>query len=94
MKRVEVYKKTHDDWYPAFEMAGEKLVEVSFIQLNPWRPVEERVWLVCVWGDDDFGMEREFKPDEENLARSIFLNVIEEEYVDVKFLLSLGFVSA
>ena len=48
MKRVDVFKKTHDDWYPAFEMDGEKLVEVSFIQLTPWLPVEERVWRVCV----------------------------------------------
>lgn len=34
MKRVDVFKKTNDDWYPAFEMDGEKLVEVSFIQLT------------------------------------------------------------
>ena len=94
MKRVDVFKKTNDDWYPAFEMGGEKLVEVSFIQLTPWLPVEERVWRVCVWGNDDCWMERDFNPNEENLAWSIFLNVIGEEYVDMKFLLSLGFVSA
>ncbi len=94
MKRVDVFKKTNDDWYPAFEMGGEKLVEVSFIQLTPWLPAEERVWRVCVWGNDDCGMERDFSPNEENLAWSIFINVIGEEYVDMKFLLSLGFVSA
>ena len=94
MKRVDVFKKTNDDWYPAFEMGGEKLVEVSFIQLTPWLPVEERIWRVCVWGNDDCGMERDFNPNEESHAWSIFLNVIGEEYVDMKFLLSLGFVSA
>ena len=56
MKRVDVFKKTNDDWYPAFEMGGEKLVEVSFIQLTPWLPAEERIWRVCVWGNDDCGM--------------------------------------
>lgn len=75
-------------------MGGEKLVEVSFIRLTPWLPAEERIWRVCVWGNDDYGMERDFNPNEENLAWSIFLNVIGEEYVDMKFLLSLGFVSA
>ena len=94
MKRVDVFKKTNDDWYPAFDMGGEKLVEVSFIQLTPWLPEEEREWRVCVWGNDDCGMERDFAPNEENLAWTTFLNVIGEEYVDMKFLLSLGFVSA
>lgn len=94
MKRVDVFKKTNDEWYPAFEMGGEKLVEVSFIQLTPWLPVEERLWRVCVWGNDDCGMERDFAPNEETHAWTIFLNVIGEEYVDMKFLLSLGFVSA
>lgn len=94
MKRVDVFKKTNDDWYPSFEMGGEKLVEVSFIQLTPWLPAEERIWRVCVWGNDDCGMERDFNPNEENLAWTTFLNVIGEEYVDMKFLSSLGFVSA
>ena len=94
MKRVDVFKKTNDDWYPAFEMGGEKLVEVSFIQLTPWLPAEERIWRVCVWGNDDCGMERDFQPNEERLAWTTFLTVIGEEYVDMKFLSDLKFVTA
>lgn len=88
MKRVEVYKRTTDDWYPAFTSSEGDLVEVSFLQLR------EDGWRVCVWGNDDAGMEKDFPHDQENSAFCCFLEVIGMDDVTVDSLVKLGFVSA
>jgi hypothetical protein len=92
--RVEVFKRTQDDWYGNYKVAGDQrvsdLVEVTFMNLYPGS--ESPAWRVCVWGNDDFGLERDF--DNEAWAWNIFLQVIGMEFVNQQGLRDLGFVSA
>ena len=90
--RVEVYKETNEDWYPCYEIEGisEMLVRVSFLSLGH----DSTEWRVCVWGADDFGMEKDFKKDEREQAWTCFQNVILLQYVNVRNLVDMGFVRA
>jgi hypothetical protein len=54
-ERSDVRRPTSDDWHPT---ARDGTVKVTFVELSTGQ------WRVCVWGDDDCGMERDFGPDE------------------------------
>lgn len=94
--RVEVFKRTQDEWYGNYKIVGDQrvsdLVEVSFINLSPNVSPGEPNWRVCVWGNDDLGMEQDLENETE--AWNIFLQVIGMDYVNRDKLLALGFVSA
>ena len=94
--KVEVFKKTQDDWYGNYKIVGDcrvsDLVEVSFMSLGPSVLPGQKNWRVCVWGNDDCGMERDFEDETE--AWNIFLQVIGHQYVNRVSLINLNFVSA
>jgi hypothetical protein len=87
MNRVDAFKRTSDEWYPNYH----ELVKVSFCQTGPYPP-ENGDWRVCAWGNDDFGMEKDFRDREE--AWACFLAVISLNDVTVDRLRELGFVPA
>lgn len=96
--RVSVFKRTSEDWYPSYSLKefnrgvpSQRLVEVIFTTTGP-APPHNGLWRVCVWGGDDFGMEKDF--DKENHAWGCFLQVIGMEEVSQKVLLFEGFVCA
>lgn len=90
---LKVFKQTKDDWYPSFKIAGDvryaDLVLVSYIELVP-----SGEWRVCVWGQDDMGVELDFPPYERVKAWDVFISIIEKEYVEYAYIKSLGFYSA
>ena len=93
-QRIEVYKYTSDNWCPSFELdnpygKGELLVRVSTMPLMT--DGDDR-YRVCVWGEDDMGMERDF-PDSVDAA-DMFNRVLRLKDVTMSSLESLGFVSA
>lgn len=56
--RIEKMMRTSDDWHPNFP--GE-YVRVNFIKLRPGCAGQFLGgYRVCVWGDDDEGMEKDF----------------------------------
>lgn len=80
--RIDVFKRTNDDWYPPYRLTGEKeqrLVEVSFMNLSNGE------WRVCAWGGDDMGLERDYSNEGE--AFNVFLQIIGKEYVDTRMLI-------
>lgn len=89
---VSVFKETEDNWYPSFEIKGDArykyLVEVSYLELS------DGMWRVCVWGQDDMGMERDFEPYERMKAWEVFISIIEQHYVSYNFIKDLGFYGA
>lgn len=86
--RCEVFKITSDDWYPSYKLEDKtKLVQVSFMQI-----LLPSSWLVCVWGQDDCGMEKFFGT--ENEAWCTFLRIIGLEDVTMSELTKLGLTSA
>jgi len=56
------YIKTKENWYPTVE--GN--VRVS------WLGLSNGGWRVCVWGGDDFGLEKDFSHVERQMARQLF----------------------
>lgn len=92
MTACSVFKKTSDDWYPNYiTTCGLLLVVVTFKATGPI-PKDNTEWVVCVWGNDDCGMEKFFTNEKE--AWTTFLAIIEMETVSMSELTKLGLVSA
>ena len=91
--KIDVFKITSDEWYPSFKLnGGEKsLVEVSLTQTGP-NPPTLGEWRVCVWGEDDIGMERDFL--DELSAIFCFMKVVELEDVTFDSLEQMQFKQA
>jgi len=70
------------------------LVEVSFLQFitTPLNP--DPGYRVCVWGNDDCGMERDYLSTEFDDAEQMFHEVIAMERVNKSALEEWGFVYA
>lgn len=62
MKRQNVFKLTNDDWYPNYENNTVRLQYIGLLSDGKYR--------VAVWGNDDFGFEKDF--DTESEAISMF----------------------
>jgi hypothetical protein len=88
MNRVDAFKRTSGKWYPNYHLENHELVKVSFCQDQ----AGPRNWWVSAWGNDDFGMEKEFQDREE--AWACFIEVISLDDVTVARLRELGFVGA
>jgi hypothetical protein len=91
--KIEVFKATEEDWYPSYDLGVEKmkLLRVAFMPLRAWKDNPEQ-WRVCVWGADDFGMEKDFIHKDE--AHRAFTYIIELDLITVDELKSIGFVYA
>jgi hypothetical protein len=89
---VVVYKPTPDNWYPSYYCQGIplKLVCISFnkIELD-----NDYLWRVSAWGDDDFGLCKDFDKNQENSAWNCFCIIIGLDVVSIKDLIDLNFVS-
>ncbi len=90
------WKKTEDNWSPSYGLAdlgawiaGNVSTEMVKVSLYP---PYEGVGLsrVCVWGADDFGMERDFP--EATDAHRVFIHIIQLSFVNKADLLKLNFV--
>ena len=100
--RVEVLKKTNDNWCGSYTVAGwpsstgPGTVEQMFVEVifngNIAYATEAPLYRTCVWGNDDCGME--FDSHLEGEVWNKFLQVIGMDSVDMVALRELGFVSA
>ncbi len=90
-----VIKFTDDNWHGNYEIEeyqtikNVKLVEVSLLYLIPPNSEKPDMWRVCVWGNDDFGLELDGEDYEK--ARDLFLKVLNMEKVNKEPLNQLGF---
>jgi hypothetical protein len=96
--RIVVFKRTADDWFSNYKIEGDArvsdLVEVSFLKTGGLSNIGE--WRVCIWGNDDMGMERDYTDDEAGkvAALAMFMKVISWKFVDIVMLNDEGFVNA
>ncbi len=83
-------KPTRDDWCGNFP--GNQ-VQVSIYCNNEY---EGEIWhRVCVWGNDDCGLEQDFfGEDQEEKALEVYAKVMNLDYVDFKILKEMGFYGA
>ena len=96
-ERMSAFKRTHDEWYGNYKIANDArvsaLVEVSLIKMPKYKdsPIG---WRVCVWGNDDFGMERDYNDTDKDSAVAMFHQVISWDFVNIGQLKTNGFVHA
>ena len=95
--QVDVFKVTSDDWCGSYAIDGwhkgalrQMLVIVSFCMTGP-KPPHDGDWRVCVWGNDDCGMEKDFK--DERTAWCCYLEIIGLEDVTMTAIKERGFIS-
>lgn len=96
--RVSVFKTTTDDWYGSYTLSEfhngikkQMLVEVSFLSnIAVYDNTTPAIWITCVWGDDDCGME--FISSNEMECWTMFLRVIRMDNVNKDELKDLGFI--
>jgi hypothetical protein len=81
MKRIEIYKKTNDNWYGNYNTNEIKLKYIGKLTDNKFR--------VACWGNDDFGLERDF--DYENDAIKMFELLKYKNFINHKDLYDLNF---
>lgn len=80
-KHVKLY--TPDDWYPNYP---NNEVELSIINLSDGQ------FRVCVWGNDDFGMEKDF--NSADLAEQTYDTIKNSGVVTKEDLYVMGFETA
>jgi hypothetical protein len=86
------FKPTKDNWCPNYP---NNQVRVSIFLNNYDASTDEIIHLVSVWGDDDCGMEKEFRGrDKEDEALKCYAKIMNLDYVDFKHVKELGFVGA
>lgn len=88
---IIVFKKTTDNWCGSFELKGsskEKLVRVRFSQIYTpdWKT---ECWRIGVFGNDDFGMFKDFL--NMHSAWLTFLELLQRECVNIEPVKELGF---
>ncbi len=98
MINIKVFKITTDEWYPSFKLSdwyeGNKpertlLVEVSFKELS------NKTLRVCIWGNDDLGLERDYPETSFDQAYNTFLNIVAKDVVNKQWLIdTFGFYQA
>ena len=81
---ILVYKHTDDDWSGSYP----HLVQVRLCRTT------DGMWRVCVWGNDDIGMEIDYAHNQESHALTMFMQVVGLERVNMKTLSDMGFYGA
>ena len=83
MKRTEIYKKTNDNWYPNYNTNEVKLKYIGKLSDGKFR--------VACWGNDDFGINKDFETEIE--AIDMFEKLKLKEFINHKDLYDLGFTN-
>jgi hypothetical protein len=100
LQHNRVFKQTKENWHPSYKLDGwyhgsqeTYLVEVSLLKLGAYDSKPPQ-WRVCVWGGDDFGMERDYNYEDKAQAVRMFMAILAEDYVTQAFLKENKFVNA
>lgn len=77
MFSMTVYVQVCEPWYGNFHISQDKrhehdlLIRVSLLEL-----MHPHGWRVCAWGNDDFGMERDYAPDQRDQALALYQQIV------------------
>lgn len=82
-KREEVLKSTTDNWYPNYENDKVMLMYVGLLADGDFR--------VAAWGNDDFGIERDFDKEEDDYK--MFLELKKKRVITKDGLYNLDFTN-
>ena len=90
--KITVYKETQSNWYPNYTLKGynKMLVQINFGKLLTLSNSDNGFnYRVSIWGEDDYGLEKDFINRRE--AYECFTHIISMEYVNIQDLKNLGF---
>lgn len=86
MKRVYCFRPTLEDWYGNFKISDDarygvtKFVCVTYHgNISPYD--QTPIYRVSVWGNDDFGFDKDFGEFEESSAFELYLDLCSIEYI-------------
>lgn len=91
--RISCFKKTDEDWYGNYKIEKDlrhkdiKYVEVKFLKIPG-----SKEFRVCVWGNDDFGMELD--SEDEVYIKQVYLDLCFQPTIRKSYLEKKGFIHA
>jgi hypothetical protein len=85
----EFLKQTEDNWCGSYKMDGELFVKVKFGWTGPNPKIGQGQYRVGVWGNDDFGMIKDFNTESDCV--NMLMEVIQLPLVNIELLETLGF---
>ena len=91
---VQVFVPVTEDWYGNYRIESDArykntlLVAVSLLELH------DHTWRVCVWGNDDHGLEKDLTHEQFDQALTLFQQIVSEPYPTHAWLMSLGLYAA
>ena len=94
--KIEAFVEVKEDWYGNFNIADDgrypdnKFVCVSFYNL----PRDSHYPMVCVWGNDDCGVEKVFRKDEVEKALELYKTIVSTPFPTKEYLRQLGLLDA
>jgi hypothetical protein len=91
LDRIVVLKYTDDEWY-SNETVIHKGKTTRVVEVKLLRLTDDTTFRVCVWGNDDCGLEKDFLNEDE--ANFTFLKVISWNRVNKQLLKDIGFYPA
>lgn len=90
MKTIRVYKETSDNWYGNFSIKNDaRFVKADLVMIKFFKLLDNKTYRVCVWGNDDFGMEYDTK--DKDKAKKIFSKIILQPVLEKVYLEQMGF---
>lgn len=92
--RISAFVEVKEDWYGNFRIADDRRFEASQLVRVSLILLSTPEWRVCVWGNDDFGLERDFLADQHEAAMNLYVQIVTSQFPTQKWLRSLGMVGA
>lgn len=85
----ECLKQTDDNWCGSYQMDGKSFVKIKFGWTGPNPKIGNGKYRVGVWGNDDFGMTKDFQNELDCV--NMLLDVIQMPKVNIDILETMGF---
>jgi len=88
MLRIECFKPTNEDWYSEYRIKDDQRYKGKYVSLS-LLGLSNGMYRVCVWGNDDFGMEWDTKDKQE--AKKVYAKLALKETIEKRDLKNLDF---
>lgn len=90
-REIKIVKSTEDDWY------GNELLNICghvtrVVTCSLMRLLDQKTWRVCVWGNDDFGLEKDSESFDE--IYDLFMQILVLPNVNKQKLKDMGLYNA
>ena len=87
-KGITVFKEVNEDWYGNYSIANDQRYLGKYVSIRISKLFGGQ-FRVCIWGNDDLGMDRDF--EEESDAIATFQKIMLVEDLTKQYLKDNGF---